>query len=58
VPCTAMGIAYGTTDCERRARICVNLPVTRTRPRTTTGEREILGDEIAGRDETGTVLYW
>jgi hypothetical protein len=45
-----LGIAYGTTDRERRGSA---LPVTRTRPRTTTGEREILGDEIAGRDEKG-----
>jgi hypothetical protein len=45
-----LDIAYGTTDRERRGSA---LPVTRTRPRATTGEKEILDDEIAGRDEKG-----
>lgn len=55
MPRTAIG-SFGDclwddrTDHERRGSA---LPVTRTRPRTTTGEREILGDEIAGRDEKG-----
>lgn len=61
MPCTAIGeLPMDPWNDELRApRICVNLPVTRTRPRTTTGGREILGDEIAGRDdEKGTVLYY
>lgn len=47
----AFGIAYGTTNRERRGSA---LPVTRTQgPEQQQGEREILGDEIAGRDEKG-----
>jgi len=50
-----LGIAFGTTtDRERRGSA---LPVTRTRPRTTRGESEVLGDEIAGRDEKGAILH-
>jgi hypothetical protein len=47
------GAVHGDWDGTDRERRGSALPVTRTRPSTTTGEREILGDEIAGR---GTVL--